>query len=118
MRYPHDARADACRLYRESKRLSGDRESTLCQGDVNGGLRAEGPDRFTSGIPAAVEGIERCLPTCGVVRCPPVPELLVPALAVSGTDAHRSSPCRGVSMRVHHHLLLVCGHVLCCAVRS
>jgi hypothetical protein len=117
--YSYDASEDACHLDGESVRLGGYRERTLRQGYFDDGLRAEGPDSFASGIPAAVQRVEFRLPTCGLVSCPPAPELLVPALAVSGgVDADMGSPGGYVSMRVHRDRLPAYNHHRDGAVRS
>src|SRR5215211_846462 len=79
----------------------------------------EGTDRFSPGIPACSEGGERCVVTGGFVGCPPVPDLLVPALGICGAaDTEVRSPYGGLSMGVHRDLLLACCHLLWCAVCS
>jgi hypothetical protein len=66
----------------------------------------EGTDGFTLGIPPSIERGTSRVVLCGVVRCPPGPELVVPALAVSGmADTEVSPPDGRMSMYAHDHLL-------------
>jgi hypothetical protein len=77
----------------------------VCRGHVGSGLRAVGRDGFTCGVPAAVECLEAGLLTCGCMRRPPVSELLVPALGLSGAaEPAEGSPYGGLCVGVHHDL--------------
>jgi hypothetical protein len=85
----------------------------VCRGHFGSGLCAVGCYGFPFGVPAAVERIEVGLLTCGLMSRPPVSELLVPALGVSGAaDTYMSPSSSGVGIGVHHNLLLACCHLL------
>jgi hypothetical protein len=93
-------------LYGEGDGMGRDGERALGQGHVHGGVGMVGMDGFALGVPATVEGVERGLLTRGVVSCPPVPELLVPALTVWGSaDPDVRPPDGGLSLCSHAHLL-------------
>src|SRR6266850_6110381 len=49
------------------------------------GLCTERCHNFVRGIPAGPERGQLCLPARRLMRCPPISELLVPALCTSGT---------------------------------
>jgi hypothetical protein len=70
------------------------------------GIRMTGTDGFVPGIPACSEARELRFLACGFVGCPPVQELLVPALGIAGAaDTDRCSPYRGMSIGVPRDLL-------------
>src|SRR2546429_6697870 len=73
---------------------------------LRSGVRATGGDGFAPGIPACSEGGKLCVVTCGFVCCPLVPDLLIPALCISGAaETDVRSPDRRMSMCSHDHLL-------------
>jgi hypothetical protein len=105
---------DACGLRAQTIEHGRNGDSMVCRGHVGSGLCAVECYGFPFGVPAAVERIEVGLLTCGLMSRPPVSELLVPALGVSGAaDTDMSPPYSGVAIGVHHDLLL-----LFCAVCS
>ena len=83
---------------------------------VEGGVRAQGADGLTPGIPASMERGESRLVTGCLVSRPPGPELVVPTLAVAGTADTAREPHDGSrSMDAHDDLLWACCQLLGCA---
>ena len=66
----------------------------------------EGTDRFVVGILTCFESCELCFVACGFVCCPPVLDLLVPTLGISGAaDTNMRSTYGGMCIGVHRDLL-------------
>src|SRR5919109_1915703 len=96
----------------------GDGDAMVGRGHFRSGLRAAWGHHFALSIPAAVERVACGLLTCGCMSCPPVFQLLVPALRLSGAaNTDRGTPYGGLSIGVHHDLLC-CVLLLWCAVSS
>ena len=116
--------ARLCRLQGKVAEGRGCRARVRCHNHVYRGVSMEGTDRFAPGIPACFEGGELRFVACGFVGCPPVPDLLIPTLCLSGAaDTNMRSPYGGMSMGVHRDLLdclstAVFCRLLWCAVRS
>lgn len=111
---------EACGLLAQPIEHGHDGDGLVCRGHFRSGLCAVGCDGFACGVPAAVERIDAGLLACGFLSRPPVSELLVPALGLSGTaDTDRGSPYGGMFMGVHHDLLCCLRAARCfCGVRS
>jgi hypothetical protein len=93
------------------------REGALRCGHFRGRIRAQGPDCFALGIPAAVDGCQRRTLARSSASCPPLAELLAPPCTLTGTaDANMGPPRRRLSMGSHDHLLLEHSHHLLSAV--
>jgi hypothetical protein len=76
---------------------------------VDRGVGMERTDGFTPGVPGCAEGGKLRVVPCGFVCGPPVSDLLIPALGISGAaDTDMRAPYSGLSSGVHRNLLDCC----------
>ena len=94
------------RLHGEVAERRGRGERVCRRNHVDGCVSMEGTDSLVPGIPLCSEGGKLCGMTCGFVCCPPVSDLLIPALCISGAvDTEMRSPYGSMSIDVHRNLL-------------